>query len=509
MKKINLGILIAIISLFGIMIITMGNNSIVAQEDDCYSPDINLTISVSSLITGDSPYTLENIRIQVSSSKTYEEEERIESKLQSEGVEVTSSGLKPLSDFFTISFSGNEKCKYYLRAIILKNGETITFEPVYMNLIIEKIVSINVEGIPNDTNKSNIEATVKGNNLVKYKYRVNNGEWKEKNIANNTVELNIKEGENTVEFVGIGNEGLESDVWSKTFTMKKPEGLVDTEEIDITEYNPSETPPYLFILRYAATRDSNAFKNIPIYLKNALNNLGKSKREAAKVVFKYVSSEDMEKIILSIKEDATNIYGDDYSLFKTLVKKEKMEKKEVEEETEDDKREAEEEEQKEQVYDKKEEIDKDVYGEGAEYAVDYVKVKDRRKEEEDSNKTKLYVYNTDELNEKEIAYNNFIRQLSGIEYNYNGFPLRDERGNYRKTFTSEWMKKVAIEKINIEYLTEALLKGLYNRDPVVRLECLEILRAMGPHPIMLDDLIKASGREIEMTATDDVAAEGE
>lgn len=98
----------------------------------------------------------------------------------------------------------------------------------------------------------------------------------------------------------------------------------------------------------------------------------------------------------------------------------------------------------------------------------------------------------------EVSKRTFMMELTGIKYNENGFPIRDEKGNYTDTYQSEWMKEMNVKSIEVKYLTEAILKGLFNKDPVVRIECLVLLDGIGPHPMMLNDLLKASGREVNL-----------
>lgn len=227
MKKLNISIIL-FLSLVVSFFVFGGQfyNVIGAQEQDCFSPDTPLSLTASSLIQGEGAYTLENLRIQVSSTTSFTASDRIESQLHTEGVEVTDEGLKPLSDSFVIYVSGSPSCQYHIRTIAVDSTGTTVFEgePVYMNLMIEEVsdetVTVNVLGIPDETEVKTIAVTVGGQNLVSFKYRINSGTWIEGNEPG-TLDITFNYGLNSLEVVGVGTEG-ESDVWSKTFEVKIP-----------------------------------------------------------------------------------------------------------------------------------------------------------------------------------------------------------------------------------------------------------------------------------------------
>ncbi len=233
MKITNIVItLLIIISAF--LFITFHSGFINAQNNDCFYPDVKFKLNISSLVKGDN-YSLEVLRIQIASDTEFKN--RFEDKLKSEGVEKTPEGLKPADETFTIYLSGKEGCQYYIRAITI-DGKV--FESTNMTPFIPtgKVV-IDVKGIPEvSTNSTKITATVEGENITKYKYRINNGEWIEKDISENTLKLTFGYGSQTIEFIGLNRYGDESELWTRTF---KVEGSLFINVNGIPEGNTNST----------------------------------------------------------------------------------------------------------------------------------------------------------------------------------------------------------------------------------------------------------------------------
>lgn len=237
MQKLNTTnyILITIISIviFSFLLFTIPNKAQCQDEADCFSPDVELEIDVNSLIVGDN-YKLEDIRIQIANNLSFADDTMIGDKLKVNNLEVADKGLKPTSDVITIFVSGREECPYYIRGLIVDNGgNTIeTFAETHINMIIpypekpeneepeEIIVTIDVDGIPDgETKKQVITAEVEGDNLEKYKYRLNGNEWS-KELTRMKIDIEFDSaGPYEIEFIGIGPNGELSDIWSKNFSI--------------------------------------------------------------------------------------------------------------------------------------------------------------------------------------------------------------------------------------------------------------------------------------------------
>jgi len=207
------------------------------------------------------------------------------------------------------------------------------------------------------------------------------------------------------------------------------------------------------ILQSIATGETTAFNGMPAYLRSSLFNAGGEIANSIKKTLQYINSSDMKDLVALVSRDSNKVYTN------------KTDEKSSANDSQTD--------------DSNSEGTQDS-GETDTEGTDTAKQKPK-------------------VDEKLKARINFIQQLTGIEYNEDGFPIRDGKGIYTKTFQSEWMKKQSVKKVDVKFLTEVLLNGLVNKDPVVRMECLVILKAMGPHPIMLNPLLRASGREVNLS----------
>ncbi len=92
----------------------------------------------------------------------------------------------------------------------------------------------------------------------------------------------------------------------------------------------------------------------------------------------------------------------------------------------------------------------------------------------------------------------WLEEFTGVQYDQrNEIPIRDEAGDlvYRRITT--WQAKRGLgPELDIDKIVQSFKRGLYNKDPRVRLECLSILREMGPNPIFQDD-IQHAGQLLE------------
>ncbi len=271
----------------------------------------------------------------------------------------------------------------------------------------------------------------------------------------------------------------------------------DQEEFEPEIYN---------ILNFIGTRNSNLFYEIPGYLNYSISYAGHTGPDAAKELFRYINREDMKDIIKLISRDVNTIIAENDD-----DETRRQEGEEEEDDGDDDTRRQEGEEEEEEIYIEEESFDtedkvQEVYSPGPldEYLDDdEIQLRTDRTEKDEKANIKYLVDNQtvnfdEDLSEERINEILFIIQLTGINYNEEGFPIRNNKGTYTSIVQTEWMKNEEIYTINVKYLIESLLKGLFNKDPVVRLECIKILQAMGPHPFMLEDVLKASGREVNL-----------
>jgi len=93
----------------------------------------------------------------------------------------------------------------------------------------------------------------------------------------------------------------------------------------------------------------------------------------------------------------------------------------------------------------------------------------------------------------------FIEELTGVQYDDQGFPLREEDGDliYLESLP-RWMADAHIvDHIQIPALINHLSMGFLNKDPRIRILCVRILREMGPLPILYDRVRIAGGLTME------------
>ncbi len=281
------------------------------------------------------------------------------------------------------------------------------------------------------------------------------------------------------------------------------------------------------ILQYAGTGDDQAFNGLPAYLQNAVyfSEYEEDKSLASKNVLKYIRAEDMNIIMALLVRDAKNYTEEEEETTETEEIREEI-NGETEEEDDSDGTSGrstyptfDSDDDLEEVYEEyeynignKEESDDFDSSDSDETEDDTEETEDDTEETEDDteetedddsdevmddqNNNQVKHYNLSESEKNRIK---FVMQLTGIKYNDAGFPIRDEEGRYKERLQSEWMKKTNIKKINVMHLTEVLLNGLYNKDPMVRISCLNMLKSMGPHPVMLPDMLKATGEEINLS----------
>ncbi len=272
------------------------------------------------------------------------------------------------------------------------------------------------------------------------------------------------------------------------------------EDIDEEIYN---------ILNLVGTRNYEYFYDIPGYLNNAISNAGHSGPDAAKELFRYISREDMKSIVKLINQGIQKVHEESIEMEDAEAITDEDDDEEIrrqeEDQIDDETRRQEEDEIEEEAFDTEEDV-QEVYSPGPldEYLDKDENITVNRYSEEDEKSKVKYLVDrqttefSEDLSSDRIHEIMFLIQLTGVNYNKEGFPIRNNKGTYTSLVQTEWMKKNDIYKINVDYLTESLLKGLFNKDPVVRLECIRILQVMGPHPMMLEDVLKASGREVNL-----------